>query len=116
MTSFALTLFSSRTVSTRTASTPSRNYVWMNAVLFVLLAVVGISYIVLVNQSASAGYRMDELEQRLSVLQQETQKLEVIASNARSLERVTRGVRMLNLVPSASPTYVRLGTPSVAVR
>lgn len=89
--------------------TAALNLVGIVAVLSGLSA-----YIVQVNGSVSAGYRLRDLQARADELTLENGRLEVASRKARTFEGLEKDVKMLGLVPGGTPSYVD-ATPSVAL-
>lgn len=89
--------------------------VFFNVISLCVVGVLVVAYIFQVNSDITKGYKMRELETQLSVLSLQNQQLEVIAREAQSLEHVARSVKMMGFVKAEMPTYVRAGTPSVAL-
>ena len=81
----------------------------------IFAVVAGLStYIVQINGSVTAGYRLRDLQVRADALALENGNLEVAVRKARTFEGLEKDVKMLGLVLGGTPSYVD-ATPSVAL-
>lgn len=67
-----------------------------------------------VNAAATAGFTMRDLEKDIESISMENKRLEMQVAELRSVESVTKRVKMLGLVEAGTVTYVN-GDSAVAV-
>lgn len=83
--------------------------------LAVLSAVLLVAYIATVNNVATAGFSVSELQREVGGLKKERAELQLQASAMGSLQRVETESRTLSLVPVENIEYLQT-TSTVAVR
>ena len=83
------------------------------SLVFVILLVA--FYIVQVNNTATKGYNIRELETQIKELTMQNQRLDVEARKVQALENVSNSVKMLGLIQAETPSYVMGGAPSYAL-
>ncbi len=105
MSKFSQTMFSSLARSRSAVASLWHHTVWLNVIVLFLTVGVAMLYIVQINHAATKGYRMRDLENEISRLDRENQKLEVAATEARSLSSISQKVHMLGLVKADTPVY-----------
>lgn len=88
---------------------------WLNLGTLVLLVALAVVYIVQVNQTASKGYQIRELESQIHELTLRNQTLEIATQQAQSLENVARATKMIGLVKADRPEYITASAPSYAL-
>lgn len=96
-------------------ATLHRNVFRMNLALIALIGCLGLLYVVQINSATTKGYRMRDIETQISQYEFDNERLEVMAADARSMDRVMRGVQMLGMVRSETPNFLAVGAPSVAM-
>jgi hypothetical protein len=105
-------------VERRRAHTISRTFSTgpIAATFIVILAifVLGVWYLFVEGQLATAGYDIRELEARVDVLAEENRKLELEAAQARSIQTIEASSQKLNMVKSDQVVFVKRTTPFVA--
>lgn len=83
--------------------------------VFCLIAVLGISYVVVVNTVATGGFALDDLRERVSALQHENRQLELQAAELTSLSRIQASVADMQLVRTDAIEYLDASAGAVAV-
>ena len=89
--------------------------VFFNIISLCAVCVLVAAYIFFVNGDIAKGYKIRELETRLSELELQNQQIEVVARESQSLEHVAYSVKMMGFVKAKMPTYIHAGAPSVAM-
>ncbi len=84
-------------------------------VFFILISVVGLLYLVQINALATKGYKIKELEERVSDLRDKNKGLELQITELRSSERISREVENLEMVAVSRVEYLRANGTSVAI-
>lgn len=79
-------------------------------IAFVLL------YVVVVNHTASQGYRTRELERTIETLMNETEKLELQVAELQSMDSIGGRLAGKDFVAVGQVQYIRAGAPAVALR
>ncbi len=74
----------------------------------------GITYLTLINRTATTGFEIKALEQRVSELRDTNRKLELQATQLRSLSTVESATESLGLTQVAQIEYLPTGTTAVA--
>ena len=87
----------------------------VTGVLFVLLVALSLAYIIQVNNAASKGYAIRDLENAIHELTVANQQLEQSAREAQSLDHISHAVKMLGMVEAKQPVYVDAAAPSYAL-
>jgi cell division protein FtsL len=88
----------------------------INLLLIAATVVMFVSYLALNNQASTKGFMIRGLEQRISALETERQKLELAVVTAHSMDTIGGGIKELGLVPVAAIEYVNAPGGAVAVR
>lgn len=96
----------------RFARAPRR---WFLVPIIAVIAFV-LLYVVVVNHTASQGYRTRELERTIETLMNETEKLELQVAELQSMDSIGTRLAGKEFVPVAHVQYIRAGAPSVALR
>ena len=115
MSPHAQSLFSNRINTKSLRAFFSANLGWLNLITLAILAVLCLTYIFYVNNAIANGYKMRELETRITELTLSNQEIEVEARQAQSLQNVERNVKMLGLIDADHPVYVESTGPSYAL-
>ena len=79
---------------------------WLSVGLIAANAVMLMSYIYGVNDSASKGYEIKSLQKRLAVLSEENKKISLKVSEASSMVAIQTGFLSSNFVPAGTPKFV----------
>ena len=85
------------------------------SLLIVAAVALGFAYIVLVNQSATNGFALKTLEDKLGVLSDANRKLEIQATELQSMQTIASASDSMKLQPVKNVRYLGTGT-AVAVR
>ena len=86
----------------------------LNIATLALLVIVGLSYVVQVNSTASKGYAIRDLETKIHQLAVSNQQLQSETQKAQSLQNITHAVKMIGMVKAGQPVYVNAGAGAVA--
>lgn len=78
----------------------------LNIATFALLVLFSFVYIIQVNNTASKGYAIRDLENRIHDLTLSNQRMELASREAQSLNNISRAIKMIGLVQENHPTYV----------
>lgn len=78
--------------------------------LIVFIAVLGVSYLWLVNSSATDGFYVSDLQQNVVALEDEYQKLDLELAAVQSAEHIQKQSEGLQLVSTASVEYIDVET------
>lgn len=92
------------------------NPVNLNIGLIVLIAAVGFMYLMEVNQATTKGYKMRDLEKKISSIEEVNRKLELQITDLQSLNNVKQRVDDLGMVPSDKVKYIKIPGTSVALK
>jgi len=84
-------------------------------ITIVLLCLLSLFYLAQSNQTATKGYEIRELEDRLTALREENHKLELKAAELQSVRNVEEGVKHLNMVPIEKVIYITPAGTTVAL-
>ncbi|OGL63383.1 hypothetical protein A3C09_04295 [Candidatus Uhrbacteria bacterium RIFCSPHIGHO2_02_FULL_47_44] len=90
------------------------NVTRVNMVTFAVLIIVCLAYIVQVNNTASKGYQIRDLENTIHHLTVANQQSELEIREAQSLNTIQRSVKMIGMVPAEQAVYVDARGGSVA--
>lgn len=85
------------------------------SLLIVAAIALGLAYIVLVNQSATNGFALKTLEDKVGQLSEANRKLEIQATELQSMQTIASSSNTMNLQPVKNVRYLGTGT-AVAVR
>lgn len=91
-----------------------QNMTAVNLILVGLFIVFGLSYLAIVNATASDTFQMYQLTSRIQTTQEANQRLELDMSEVLSLPHVNEMSRQYNLVTATNVHYLN-ATPSVAL-
>lgn len=92
----------------------SNHLTLLNSLTFILFLFVFFAFIVQVNNSASKGYVIRDLEKKIEVLTRSNQQTELEIQQAQSLGNIQRVVKMIGMVPSDQVVFVDAKDGSVA--
>lgn len=93
-------------------------YLTLNRVIAILLVVIGgLSFLCIneINASATSGYRIRELENRLNALKEENKKLNLTYIELQSMASLTGKVQEMNLVAIDHAEVVEANNSQVAL-
>lgn len=79
--------------------------------LVVSICACGASYLYQVNDIATKGYEVRELENKIQDLNKENKKMEIKEVELRSMYNIEKSAQDLNLVNSGEITYVEINGP-----
>lgn len=106
---FALALNSGHTApKTRTVSArPKFDFRMKNPgiALMILLFILGVVYLLQINNLSTKGYEIKKLDQRLVELKGQSERLELEARALKAVETIQAQAKLLNLVPSRGVNY-----------
>lgn len=88
----------------------------LNAALALALLGLFVGYLALTTRSATRGYSIKGLEQKISLLEDQKRKADVESTSLRSMAAVSVQAEQLGLVPVATVDYVEATGGAVAVR
>lgn len=85
---------------------------------FVLIALVifGTLYVVVVNHSATQGYRMRDLEQRIGQIKTANKRMELQLTGYQSMQTIRESLGESEFVPVSEVKYASVTAPSVALK
>lgn len=78
------------------------------SLVFILILASGAFYIYEVNDLATKGYEIKDIENRIESLEKESKKMQIREVELRSMYNIEKSTQDLNLVPPASVTYVKM--------
>lgn len=81
-------------------------------IMIISCAVMGVLYLWLVNSSATSGFYLSELEDRMGELEHEYRSLELAKTELRSLQHLQEQSLEMNMVASHSADYLKAPTDS----
>ncbi|MFH1207358.1 MAG: hypothetical protein V1668_02000 [Patescibacteria group bacterium] len=118
MTKFILTKFrdTDRVNRSSTWTAMFMNWGRMNVVLLLIIAAVAISYLYYMNQTATGGFDIKGLENRIEQLGKENKQLEVRAAAIQSLSAIEQSSSQSGMVATTKIEYLPAVGSSVAVR
>ncbi|MFC1598344.1 hypothetical protein ACFL2M_02305 [Patescibacteria group bacterium] len=85
----------------------------VRVILIVLIAIMAVSYLWLVNSSATLGFRLSDLDSQVLALESNYQKLELEQTALRSLEHIQEQGESMNMVATGRVDYLH-GDSTVA--
>lgn len=80
-------------------------------VLFAILAVSGAFYLYQVNDLASKGYEIKEVENQIAELKKENKKMQIKEVELKSMYSIEKATENLDLVNSANVSYLEINGP-----
>jgi len=78
----------------------------VNIITFSFVILLGMLYIIQVNNSASQGYKIRDLQSGIHQLSSANEQARLEIHKAQSLENVQRSVKMFGMVPAVQAVYV----------
>ena len=87
----------------------------LNLAIIGLIIFSGISYLIQVNSLMTKGYLIEDLEDKISRLEQKTKDLELETLELQSMESVKGKISQLEMVEAGSVEYLQVA-PLVAAR
>ncbi len=91
----------------------------LKPVAFVLAGLVvlfGVGYLVEINIASSKGYQIRSLENQISDLKEQSEKLELKVAEEQSVQAVETKVQGMGMVPTPTVEYMAVTVPTVARR
>ena len=88
---------------------------FFTAVLVVMIFISGAFYLYQVNDLATKGYEIRDIENQIEVLEKESKKMKIKEVELRSMYNIEKSTQELNLVSPQSVTYVEMDS-SVAMK
>ena len=88
----------------------------MNSILVVLVAGLGLFYVIKMNRDAAQGYVMRSATNKIEALEADTHELEGVVARLQSLQYVRNSSSQLGLVPVDTVEYLATKTGAVAQR
>ena len=82
--------------------------------LFSIIFLFGFAYIIKTASSATAGYKMHELEKQTQALETEVQKLQVEIADNSSMKNIQSRLVKLNMIEAAGIKYFTVKNTEVA--
>lgn len=118
MTKFIITKFSDTDRAKNTSTRISAFTQWgrLNIVLMLLIMIVAISYLYYMNQTATGGFDIKGMENRIEQLNKENKQLEVKAAAIQSLSAIEQSSTQSGMVATTKIEYLPAVGSSVAVR
>ena len=89
---------------------------WVRVGLLVLTVSTGLFYVLQMNVSATKGYDIRELEQKITALQKDNRQLELEAMELQSVERLMAQLPGHRLVEARPDRYVTTGITTFAAK
>jgi hypothetical protein len=87
----------------------------LSGVLVLMIFVFGAFYLYQVNDLATKGYEIRDIENRIQTLEKESKKMQIKEVELRSMYNIEKSTQDLNLVNPQSITYVEMDS-SVAMK
>ncbi len=85
--------------------------VTISFLLVVLICSLGVYYIFQVNNLATKGYEIRELEKQLQVLRNKNEELKIQSAELKSMYRIEEKTRELNMAAPKNVSYINLPGP-----
>ena len=85
-------------------------------ITIILLAVLALFYLAQSTQSATRNYKLRELEDKRTKLQQESERLDVEVIRLKSLNEIKNGTQSMNLEPIKETGFISSSGASTARR
>lgn len=90
--------------------------VLVTGVFCAMLAVFGAGYLMQTNQTASKGFQIRTLQNEISTLKDQGERLELKLAQEQSVQAVEEKVKGMGMVPTPQVQYVNAAPPQVARR
>lgn len=87
----------------------------VSVLLLLVISIVGVTYVIRTNTTATGGFIISDLEERRDTLMDEHLKLERNVAELRSFQQIRTSAEQLDLVAKAHPEYVAPSPGSVAL-
>lgn len=118
MTKFIITKFrdSDRTQNTASRTAAITHWGRVNIILLVLISIVAVSYLYYMNQTATGGFDIKGMENRIEQLTKDNKQLEVKAAANQSLSAIEQSSSLAGMVATTKIEYLPAVGSSVAVR
>lgn len=81
-----------------------------------LIIFSSLAYIMQVNSIVAKGFKIEELEKKVSQLRTENKKLEIIVTQLQSIGQMKEVVSRLGLVKTSQVEYLKTGEEAVVIR
>jgi len=91
------------------------NIKFLNVVILAAICLVGFLYLAKINNMATKGFKMKELEEKQSVLRENIKKIELQIADLQSMQRLEERISGLNMASVAKVQYISSAS-SVAVK
>ncbi len=78
-----------------------------NLAIITATAILGLGYLVIVNNLGTKGYEIRKLEQSIRSLEADQKGLQLQVSDLQSINRIQAEVEQLNFVPVKNVTYLK---------
>jgi hypothetical protein len=88
----------------------------MATVLGLLVVLFGAGYLVQINIASSKGYQIRSLENQISELKEQSERLELKVAQEQSVQAVETKVQNMGMVPTPNVEYLAVTAPTVAQR
>jgi hypothetical protein len=88
----------------------------LNALLVACVIAMSLGYLVMINRSATKGFIIKAIEQRISGLEEERKRLDLETLASQSMENIESRVGDLGFVPVSSIDFVNGAGGAVAIR
>lgn len=88
----------------------------INIAVIAVTVALFVTYLGLNNRTSTMGFRMREVERKISALETQRQKLDLAVVSANSMDTIGMGIKGLGLVPVTKIDYVSGAAGAVAVR
>ncbi|MFA5853651.1 MAG: hypothetical protein WC866_01055 [Patescibacteria group bacterium] len=88
----------------------------MALVLGLLVVLFGAGYLVQINIASSKGYQIRSLENQISELKEQSERLELKVAQEQSVQAVENKVQSMGMVPTPNVEYIAVTAPTVAQR
>ena len=85
-------------------------------VLGILVVLFGAGYLVQINIASSKGYQIRSLENQISELKEQRERLELKVAQEQAVQAVETKVQAMGMVPTPKVDYVAVTAPIVAQR
>jgi cell division protein FtsL len=118
MTKFIITKFRDTDRTKNTTSSVAAFTQWgrLNIILLLLITFVAISYLYYINQTATGGFDIKGMENRIEQLNKDNKQLEVKAAAIQSLSVIEQSSAQAGMVATTKIEYLPAVGSSVAVR
>jgi len=91
------------------------SFLFLTSILAFAVFICGTVYLYQVNDLATKGYEIKDIEDRIQILEKEGKKMKIKEVELRSMYNIEKSTQELNLVSPANVTYVEMDS-SVAMK